>query len=115
VIETRSDLVSSTIRSPFGRDLISIGYGAQVHLRSREAMARAPHERLLNLLAPARPRWRQRLRTAPLRTLGFVVGDPGMRLDLFDRLRHRVGARAAQEPALYEITDWAELARTPED
>ncbi|MBV9174936.1 MAG: MBL fold metallo-hydrolase, partial [Chloroflexi bacterium] len=99
VVETRSDLVNSTIRSPFGRDLISIGYGAQVHLRSREEMARAPHERLLNVLAPAQPRWRQRLRKTPLRTLGFVVGDPGMRLDLFSRLGQRVRGEEVDEPA----------------
>jgi Beta-lactamase superfamily domain len=114
VVETRSDLVSSTIRSPFGRDLISIGYGAQVHLRSREAMARAPHERLLNLLAPPPPRWRERLRQAPSRTLGFLIGDAGMRLDLATRLRHRAQRQSAEEPALYQITDWAQLAQTPE-
>jgi hypothetical protein len=114
VIETRSDLINSTIKSPFGRDLISIGYGAQVHLRSREAMARAPHEQLLNALAPSPPRWRERLRKAPLRTLGFILGDPGMRLDVFSRLRHRVGGVAADEPALYEISDWSALVRTPE-
>src|SRR5262249_40272807 len=28
VVETRSDLIASTMRSPFGRDLITIGYGA---------------------------------------------------------------------------------------
>ena len=56
VFETRSDLLQSTMHSAFGRDLISIGYGCEVRLRSRAEMARAPHERLLNLLAPPQPR-----------------------------------------------------------
>ena len=118
VIETRSDLVTRTMRSPFGRDFITIGYGAQVRLRSRDEMARAPHERVLNLLAPPSPRWRQRLRRAPLRTLGFVVGDPSMRYALLGALRHRAtrgaSARPTDEPTLYGIGDWAQLAQTPE-
>jgi hypothetical protein len=114
VIETRSDLVTRTMRSPFGRDLISIGYGAQVRLRSREEMARAPHERVLNLLAPPPTRWRQRLRQAPLRTLGFVLGDPSMRYELLGALRRRASGQAAGEPTLYGLGDWAQLAQTPE-
>jgi hypothetical protein len=78
-------------------------------------MARAPHERLLNLLAPPPPRWRRRLRQAPLRTLGFAIGDPSMRYELFGALRRRAArATAAPEPALYQITDWAQLAQAPE-
>jgi hypothetical protein len=115
IFETRSDLVWSTIRSPFGRDLITIGYGAQVRLRSRDVMASAPHDRLIALLAPEAPRWRQRLRAAPLRTLSFVAGDPSMRLGISRSLRRRRGGElAAGEQALYAITDWAELARVPE-
>lgn len=114
VFETRSDLVARTMRSPFGRDLISIGYGAQVRLRSREEMARAPHEQLLNLLAPPQPRWRERLRKAPLRTLGFVLGDPSMRYEVYGTLARRAAGGAAPEPALYQIGDWAQLAQTPE-
>jgi hypothetical protein len=118
VVETRSDLITRTMRSPFGRDFITIGYGAQVRLRSRDEMARAPHERLLNLLAPPSPRWRQRLRRAPLRTLGFAVGDPSMRYALLgalrQRARRRAGGRTTDEPTLYGIGDWAQLAQTPE-
>jgi len=114
VVETRADLLTRTMRSPFGRDFITIGYGAQVRLRSREEMARAPHERLLNLLAPPSPRWRQRLRRAPLRTLGFVVGDPSMRYALLGALRRRTGRQTPDEPTLYGIDDWAQLAHSPE-
>ncbi len=108
VIETRSDLITSTMRSPFGRDLITIGYGATVRLRSRDEMARAPHDRLLALLSPPEPRWRQRLQKDPLRTLRFVVGDPSMRLALGSRLRrHAPASPEGAEPGLYTVTDWA--------
>jgi Beta-lactamase superfamily domain len=108
VFETRSDLVLSTIRSSFGRDLITIGYGAQVRLRTRDAMTSAPQDRLIALLAPAQ-----------LRTLSFIVGDPSMRLPMARALRR--GRRSATppgrerlEPGLYAIRDWAELAQLPE-
>jgi hypothetical protein len=114
VFETRSDLVKSTITSHFGRDLITVGYGGQVRLRSRDDMASAPHDRLLAMLAPPQPRWRERLRTAPLRTAGFLLGDPSMRLGVFDDLRRRAQWTAPDEPALYRIDDWADLAQTPE-
>jgi hypothetical protein len=77
-------------------------------------MASAPHDRLIGLLAPPQPRWRQRLRKAPLRTAGFVLGDPSMRLALARGLRRRAQRGAADEPELYAIRDWAQLAQTPE-
>jgi hypothetical protein len=109
IIETRTDLVSSTMRSPFGRDLITIGYGANVRLRSRDVMARAPHDRLLTLLSPPESRWRERLRKDPLRTLAFVLGDPSMRLDIFSRVlrKRRPAPVASPEPELYAVTSWA--------
>ena len=63
VFETHSDLLKRTMRSPFGRDLISVGYGAEVRIRSPRDMQHAQHDQLLALLAPPQPRWRQRLRT----------------------------------------------------
>ena len=107
VVETRSDLIASTMRSPFGRDLITIGYGATVRLRSRDEMGRAPHDRLLTLLSPAEPRWRQRVQTDPLRTLRFVLGDPSMRLALGSRWRRGAVSSEDTEPGLYTVTDWA--------
>jgi len=59
IVATRSDLVISLMHSPFGRDLITVGYGAQVQLQSTDVLRRNPHEQLLNLLAPPRPRWRK--------------------------------------------------------
>jgi hypothetical protein len=109
---TRSDLIQATMRSPFGRDLITIGYAADVRLRSDRQMATNAHERLLNLLAFAQPRWRERLRQHPGRVLGFVVGDPSMRYELKSKLR-LARARHA-ERGLYTIGDWADLAQTPE-
>jgi Beta-lactamase superfamily domain len=107
VVRTRSDLIRSTLRSPFGKDLISIGYGGQFHLRSTADLASSPHDRLLQLLAPTQPRWRQHLRQRPYRTLRYLVGDPSMRLALFRRLRPARFSPASQpEPAPYEIRDW---------
>ena len=83
---TRSDLIQSTMQSPFGRDLITIGYAADVRLRSNREMATNAHERLLNLLAYPQSRWRERLRQHPGPVLGFVVGDPSMRYELKAKL-----------------------------
>jgi Beta-lactamase superfamily domain len=105
VVKTRSDLIKSTLRSPFGKDLISIGYGGQFYLRSTDDLAGAPHERLLQLLAPAQPRWRQHLRERPLRTLRYLIGDPSMRY----ALARRSGRPASTRPANlapYEMRDW---------
>jgi hypothetical protein len=115
VLATRSDLVLATIQSPFGRDLITIGYAADVRLRSSREMATNAHERLLNLLAYPQPRWRERFRKHPARVLGFVVGDASMRY----ALRSKLGLARSQrgevvERGLYAIGDWAELARSPE-
>ena len=111
VVETRSDLVRSTLRSPFGKDLISIGYGAEVHLRSRADVDGSPHERLLQLLAPVQPRWRQHLRQQPLRTMRFLVGDPSMRYAAATALfrMRRPAPQAHTEPAPYAMADWVSV------
>jgi hypothetical protein len=115
IFETRSDLLRSTMRSTFGRDLITIGYAARIRLRSVQEFSTNPHERLLDLLAPTPPRWRQRLRQHPVRTLGFVLRDPSMVYALRQKLRRsRATARADAEPRLYAIGDWATIARAPE-
>jgi hypothetical protein len=108
VVETRSDLIRSTLRSAFGKDLISIGYGGQFRLRSTADLAAAPHDRLLQLLSPIQPRWRQHLRERPLRTLRYLVGDPSMRYAAAMRLLRlrRRAAQPAHEPAPYDIRDW---------
>jgi hypothetical protein len=105
VMETRSDLVRSTLRSPFGKDLISIGYGAQFSVRSTVDLDAAPHDRILQLLAPSQPRWRQHVRERPWRTARYLVGDPSMRYAAAVRVLRRSRARTA-EPAPYEIRDW---------
>jgi hypothetical protein len=111
VLETRSDLVRSTLRSPFGKDLISIGYGAEVHLRSWADVDSSPHERLLQLLAPVQPRWRQHLRQQPLRTMRFLVGDPSMRYAAATALfrMRRPAPQARTEPAPYAMADWVSV------
>ena len=104
-LKTRSDLVRSTLRSPFGKDLISIGYGGQFYLRSSAELAAAPHDRILQLLSPSQPRWRQHLRERPLRTVRYLLGDPSMRYAAarrFVRSKHKVTA----ERAPYDIRDW---------
>jgi hypothetical protein len=107
VVETRSDLVGSTLRTPFGKDLISIGYGGQFHLRSAEDLAAAPHERILHLLSPVAPRWRQHLRERPLRTLHYLIGDPSMRYAAARRvLRSSRSATTQSERAPYDLRDW---------
>jgi hypothetical protein len=107
VVETRSDLVRSTLRTPFGKDLISIGYGGQFHLRSAEDLAAAPHERILHLLSPVAPRWRQHLRERPLRTLHYLIGDPSMRYAAARRLLRSPKAKATEsERAPYDLRDW---------
>jgi hypothetical protein len=102
------------MRSPFGRDLITIGYAALVHLRSHAAVATNAHERLLNLLAPPELRWRQRLRDQPGRTLGFILGDASMRHAWRSRLglAHRVAPSVA-DPSLYGIRDWTDAPSLP--
>jgi hypothetical protein len=115
VFETRSDLIRSTMQSVFGRDLITIGYAAQITLRSLEVMRDNPHERLLNLLSPPRPRWRERLRKHPARTLGFLVGDASIRYELKSRLGlKRTVPTPHARPALYGIGDWVSVAEAPE-
>lgn len=104
-VHTRSDLVRSTLRTPFGKDLISIGYGGQFHLRSAADLASSPHDRLLHVLSPSQPRWRQHLRARPLRTLRYLVGDPSMRYAAARRLL-RSRALAAPERSPYDIRDW---------
>jgi hypothetical protein len=106
-VHTRSDLIRSTLRSPFGKDLISIGYGAQFHVRSSDDLSGAPHDRLLQLLAPAQPRWRQLVREHPFRTFRYILGDASMRYAMTKRVLRRTRARQAfVEPAPYEIRDW---------
>jgi hypothetical protein len=104
-METRSDLVRSTLRSPFGKDLISIGYGAQFHIRSMTDLDAALHDRILQLLAPSQPRWRQHLRERPWRTVRYVVGDPSMRYAAATSALPRTRRKTA-EPAPYAIRDW---------
>ncbi len=116
---TRSDLLTATMRSPFGRDLITIGYAADVRLSSSQEMATSAHERLLNLLAFAQPRWRERLQKHPGRALGFMLGDASMRYELKSKLEAKLGLAgvrrgAATERGLYAIADWADLAQSPE-
>jgi hypothetical protein len=70
-----------------------------------------PHERLLNLVTPPRPRWRERLCGHPARTLGFLVGDAGIRYELKSKLglARTLPTRHAR-PALYGISDWVSVA-----
>ena len=115
VFATRSDLLLATIQSPFGRDLITIGYAADVRLRSSREMATNAYERLLNLLACPQPRWRERFRQHPGRVLGFVLGDVSMRHELKSKLGLARSPRGeGTERGLYAIRDWADLARSPE-
>jgi hypothetical protein len=112
---TRSDLLWATMQTPFGRDLITVGYAGDIRLRSSQEMANNAHERLLNLLALAQPRWRERFRRHPGRVLGFVLGDPSMRFALKSKLGlARSVPLNESERGLYAISDWAALARTPE-
>jgi hypothetical protein len=105
IMETRSDLVRSTLRSPFGKDLISIGYGAQFTVRSAADLDAAPHDRLVQLLSPTPPRWRQQLRERPWRTLRYLLGDPSMRYAAAQPLlRH--SRNTIHQPAPYEMRDW---------
>ena len=105
VVETRSDLIRSTLRSAFGKDLISIGYGGQFRLRSAADLAGSPHDRILQLLSPVQPRWRQHLRDRPLRTLRYLIGDPSMRYAVTRRVLRRTRT-LPNEPAPYDIRDW---------
>jgi Beta-lactamase superfamily domain len=104
VIETRSDFVDRLMRARFARDLIAIGYGAQVYLRDADAVATSPHERFLDALSLPTPRWRERLRADPARTAGFLLRDPSLR---YAARRRLLPQRARPEPALYDISDWA--------
>jgi hypothetical protein len=108
VVETRSDLIRATLRTPFGKDFIRIGYGAQFTLRSLADVDAAPHDRLLQLLAPTPPRWRQHLRERPLRTARFLLGDASMRYAVAKRLVHRTrpSSPAGFGAAPYEMRDW---------
>jgi len=116
IFATRSDLLRSMMQTPFGRDLITVGYATDIRLRSSEVMAANTHERLLNLLSYTQPRWRERFRKHPGRVVGFVLSDASMR----HALRSKLGlARSATsdetaERGLYAIGDWAERARSPE-
>jgi hypothetical protein len=101
------------MRTPYGRDLITVGYAARIRLRSAHEFTTNPHERLLDLLGPTPLRWRQRLRQHPARTLSFVLRDPSMVYALRQRLG-RSTAQPAPEPGLYAIGDWATIASTPE-
>jgi hypothetical protein len=105
VVETRSAFVRRLMRARFARDLISVGYGAQVYLRDAAAVRSSPHERMLNALSLPTPRWRERLRTDPWRAASFLLLDPSMR---YAARRRFLGAAngAAYEPALYDIGDW---------
>lgn len=114
VFETRSDLLRSTMRTPFGRDLITVGYAARISLRSQDELAYNGHERLLDMLAPTPLRWRQRLRQHPRRTLGFIVRDPSMVYALREKLGRGRARGAAEEPRLYAIRDWTAIASAPE-
>jgi Beta-lactamase superfamily domain len=103
VLETRSDFLRRLMRAPFARDLICVGYGAQVYLRDADAVASSPHERLLDALSLPVPRWRERVRAHPARALRFLARDPSMRL----AARRRLGrGRARRAPELYDIKDW---------
>jgi hypothetical protein len=107
---TRSDLIRATMSSPFGRDLITIGYAADVRLRSDTALRADTHERVLNLLAYRQPRWREHLRAEPARVVRFMLGDPSLRYAARGRLRLRRGSTApaaSPERGLYSLTDWA--------
>ncbi|HLZ29478.1 MAG TPA: MBL fold metallo-hydrolase [Chloroflexota bacterium] len=115
ILGTRSDLLWAMMQTPFGRDLLTVGYAVDIRLRSIQEMANNAHERLLNLLAYPQPRWRERFRRQPGRVLGFLLGDPSMRYALKSKLGLARSARIdATERGLYAISDWAELARTPE-
>jgi hypothetical protein len=105
VMETRSALVRRLMRARFARDLISVGYGAQVYLRDAAAVRSSPHERMLNALSLPTPRWRERLRTDPRRAAGFLLRDPSMRYAARQRLP-RARQPIPVEPALYDIGDW---------
>jgi hypothetical protein len=111
VMQTRSDLVRSTLRSAFGKDLISIGYGAQFHVRSTADLESAPHDRILQLLSPTPPRWRQHLRERPWRTLRYLLGDPSMRYAAATRALRRHRAHT-NDPAPYELRDWVAVPET---
>ena len=115
ILATRSDLLWATMQTPFGRDLITVGYAVDIRLRSSQEMANNAHERLLNLLAFPQPRWRERFRRHPGRVLGFMLGDVSMRHELKSKLGlARPAPTDATERGLYAISDWAELVRTPE-
>jgi hypothetical protein len=106
-VKTRSDLIRSALRTPFGKDLISIGYGGQFYIRSTAELANAPHDRFLHLLSPTVPRWRQQARAHPWRTIRYLVGDPSMRYAAAGRmLAKRQAVQTTAEPAPYELRDW---------
>jgi len=101
VLETRADLLETAAEEEYGRDLLCIGYGALIHVRSEEAARANLHERLLSLITPF-PTWTDRLRHHPVRCLQYLWRDPGARLAAV----RSVTRFAQRQSPLYTADDW---------
>jgi hypothetical protein len=101
VIETRSAILRGAIEREYGRDLICIGYGAIVRLRSVELARATLHERAIECISRF-PSWRSRLYRHPLMSLSYLARDPGGRLAVRSRLERR-----RPRAGLYALDDWA--------
>jgi hypothetical protein len=107
-LETESALLEAAASNEYGRDLICIGYGGVMHLRSREAVRLHLHERLLELVTRF-PSWRDHITKNPLRSLAYLVRDPGARLatgSMLSRLTDLGGNNDRAKSPLYSLEHW---------
>ena len=113
MLETHSAILHGAVNWKYGRDLICIGYGALLHVNSKECMKANLHERLLDLITPF-PTWRERFEKHPLLCLQYLARDAGARFALKKKLKLNLitqrlfGEVERPEIAnrLYSIEEW---------
>jgi len=109
VLQTWSDLLFLALTDEYGRDLLCIGYGAQVHVHGIEAIEKNLHERLLELITPWST-WAERLERHPWRCANYLAHDPGARL----ALRNKLWGRDHSQSPLYALENWTSAQATTE-
>lgn len=109
-VRLRSNVLRHSLESDWGADVISIGYGAEIHISSKRAAEVNLEKVCMNLLA-CYPTAKGALKKAPLRALKFALNNPSKYTRSLKKLRQLNAASENYNREVWLLKTAADIRR----